>query len=121
METTKEQLVKTIKDWVRLDNEIRALKKEEESRRTDKKKVSESLMRIMRDNEIDCFDIKDGQISYIKKNVKKPITKKTLLETLSKYYNGDLMKATQLNEFILDNREEVIKETIVRKITKDDS
>jgi hypothetical protein len=39
---------------------------------------------------------------------------------LSKYYKGDILKATELNEFILDNREEVIKETLVRKISKDE-
>ena len=120
METTKDQLVKTIKEWVKLDNEIRTLKKEEEQRKTDKKKVSESLMSIMRDNEIDCFDIKDGQICYSKKSVKKPITKKNLLMILSKYYKGDLLRASELNEFILDNREETIKEVLVRKINKDD-
>ena len=40
--------------------------------------------------------------------------------TLSKYFKGDLLKATELNEFIIDNREEVIKESIVRKIKKDE-
>jgi hypothetical protein len=120
METTKDRLVKTIKEWVKLDNEMRALKKEEEQRKNDKKKVSELLMTIMREHEIDCFDIKDGQICYSKKSVKKPITKKNLLNILSKYYNGDLLKASEMNEFILDNREETIKETLVRKIIKDE-
>jgi hypothetical protein len=119
METTKEQLVKTIKEWVKLDNEIRTLKKEEQQRKQNKKNISENLINIMREHEIDCFDIKDGQICYIKKNVKKPITKKILMDLLSKYYNGDLLKASELNEFILDNREEVVKETIVRKVNKD--
>jgi hypothetical protein len=120
METTKDQLVKTIKEWVKLDNEIRALKKEEEQRKNDKKRISENLMSIMRDNQIDCFDLKDGQICYSKKNVKKPITTKTLINILAKYYKGDISKATELNEFILENREEVIKETLVRKIAKDE-
>ena len=97
METTKDRLVKTIKEWVKLDNEMRALKKEEEQRKNDKKKVSELLMTIMREHEIDCFDIKDGQICYSKKSVKKPITKKNLLNILSKYYNGDLLKASEVS------------------------
>ena len=116
---TKEQLVKTIKEWVKLDNEIRTLKKEEESRKTEKKKISENLMKIMKENEIDCFDIKDGQICYSKKNIKKPITKKALLDILAKYYKGDLLKASEINDFILENREEIVKETIVRKINID--
>jgi hypothetical protein len=114
---TKEQLIQTIKEWVRLDNETRALNKEIAQRKNEKKKISALLMETMKSNNIDCFDIKNGQICYTKKNIKKPITKKVLLEVLSKYYNGDLLKVNKLNEFIEDNREEVVKETIVRKIT----
>ena len=71
----------------------------------------------MRDNEIDCIDIKDGQLCYTKKNVKKPITKKVLLNILAKYFEGDIEKAEEIfNEFILNNREEITKESITRKL-----
>lgn len=116
---TKEQLIKTIKEWVKIDNDIRAIKKEATLREKDKKEISKKLMEVMRDNEIDCFDLKDGQITYTKKNVKKPITKKSLLDILSKYCNGDTIKAIEINNFIMDNREEVVKESIVRTIVKD--
>jgi len=113
---TKEQLVKTIKDWVKMDNEIRSLNKEINNRKNEKKKLSTLLIETMKKNEIDCFDIKDGQICYTKKNIKKPITKKVLMDILSNFYNGDISKASQLNNYIIDNREEVVKETIERKI-----
>lgn len=115
---TKEQLVKTIKDWVKLDNEIRKLQKEIKQRKDEKAKTSTILMETMKKNEIDCFDINNGQICYTKKNVKKPITKKVLLDILSKYYKGDVLKASEINNFILDNREETVKESIVLKVTK---
>ena len=76
---TKDQLIKTIKEWVKTDNEIRAFQKEVRKKQEEKKKISKDLMDVMVRNEIDCFDIKDGQIMYSKKNVKKPITKKNLL------------------------------------------
>jgi hypothetical protein len=116
---TKEHLIKTIKEWVRLDNDIRKLQKEEKQRKDDKKKISNVLMEIMKKNEIDVFDINDGQICYSKKNIKKPITQKILMNVLSDYFKGDMLKASELNEFIRDNREEVVHETIVRKIIKD--
>ena len=114
---TKEQLVKTIRDWVKIDNEIRSLNKELNNRKTEKKNLSTLLIETMKQNEIDCFDIKDGQICYTKKNIKKPITKKVLMDILSNFYNGDITKASELNNYIIDNREEVIKESIERKIT----
>ena len=118
---TKEQLIKTIKEWVRIDNEMRALQKEQSARKTEKKKISKELMEVMKKNEIDCFDIKDGQIMYTKKNVKKPITKKNLLTILSNFYKGDIEKAVEINDFIMDNREETIKESIVRKVFAQDT
>jgi hypothetical protein len=119
MDNTKEYLINTIKKWVKLDNEIKALKKEVSSRQTEKKGVSETLITLMKNNEIDCFDIKDGQICYNKKNIKKPITKKNLLDTLSKYFENDPLQATELNEFIQTNREEVVKEVLTIKTKKD--
>jgi hypothetical protein len=68
---TKEQLIKCVKDWVRIDNEIRVLQKEQAVRKNEKNTISKELMEVMKKNEIDCFDIKDGQIMYTKKNVKK--------------------------------------------------
>jgi hypothetical protein len=116
MEIEKNVLVNNIKEWVKLDNEIRALKSEEKIRVNAKKKINDNLMTIMKDHEIDCVDIKDGQICYNKKNVKKPITKKYLLQILSKYFDGDIDRAEDANDFILENREEIVKESITRKI-----
>ena len=113
---SKDKLIKTIQDGVRLDNEIRKLKKEEQTRKEDQKKLSAVLMEIMRTNEIDEVDINNGKLIYSKKNVKKPITSKILLSILSKFYKGDISKATEINDFIHENREEVVVESIVRQI-----
>lgn len=118
MAETKEQLVNIIKEWVKMDNEIRNLQKEIMSRKKEKAKMSTQLIDIMKKNEIDCFDLKDGQLLYSKKNIKKPITKKVLLDILNKYYNGDYMKASEVNDFILNNREETVQEVIIHKIDK---
>ena len=114
----KDQLVSIIKEWVKTDNEMRTLQQEMHKRKTEKKRVTQLLIDIMRNNQIDCFDINNGQILYKKKNVKQPITKSVLLEVLSTYYQGDSEKVNELNNFILGNRKVVTKETIVRKITE---
>ena len=74
----------------------------------------------MKDNEIDCFAINDGNLSYVKQNVKKPLNKKNLLDIISKFYDGDVLKANNLNNYIMDNREEYTKETIQRRLNKCD-
>lgn len=113
---TKEELVKALREWVKMDNDIRVLEKEVKKRRMQKKTISESLMHVMKQNEIDCFDINDGQILYKTTKTKKPITKASLLKTLSKYFNGNTVRAEEVNEFILENREEVVRESIHRVI-----
>ena len=45
------------------------------------------------------------------------MTKKVLFDVLSKYYEGDYMKANNMRDYILENREESTKETISRKIS----
>lgn len=115
---SKEQLLTIVREWVKTDNEMRTLQKELTKRKNEKKKVSITLMDVMKTNSIDAFDINGGQLCYTKRNVKKPITKKVLFGILSNYYKGDLEKAGQLNEFILENREETVKESIERKIEK---
>lgn len=116
--TTKEQLVQSIREWVKIDNEMRALKLEMNSRKKIKDTISANLVTVMKENQIDGFDINDGRIEYTKRNIKKPINKKMLLNILSQYYEGDDVKANTVNNFILQNREEVSKEVIIRKVDK---
>ena len=114
----KEQLIKIIKQWVTKDNEIRELQKEQTVRKVEKKKITNRLMEIMKTNNIDCFDINDGQIMYKKKDAKKAITQKNLLSVLQTFYKGDISKAEEINNYILENREKKTTESIIRKSTK---
>ncbi len=113
---TLEQLKNTIREWVRLDNEIRALNNELASRKTEKTIISKSLIAVMRENKLDQFDLKDGHLMYVKKNKKKPITQSQLLTLLSTYYKEDVAKAEEIHNYLLDNRTEVVEEKITRKI-----
>jgi len=114
---TKEQLINAIKEWVKLDNEIKALQTELKTRKTRQQKVSELLMETMKKENIDGVDLNNGkdQLCYTKKSVKKPITKSVLLNILSKYYEEDATKAIEVNTFIFENREVIVKECIQLK------
>jgi len=114
----KNTIVEYVKQWVKLDNEMRQLQNEIASRRKLKETVSTSLLNLMKNSEIDSFDIKNGRLEYITRTTKKPISKKMLQNILSKYYKGDNAKANELNNFILENREEVSKEILTRKVDK---
>jgi len=110
--------MKGVKEWVQIDNDILKLKAEIKGMNEKKKKLTTTLVSVMKQNEIDCFDLKDGSISYNKSTTKKPISGKTLMNALSQYFENDAKTAEKMTKFILDNREEQVKETIKRKIDK---
>lgn len=115
---TKEQLVNKIKEWLSIENEIKDLRAEIRELNNRKKGMTNDLMTVMKENNIDCFDIKGGCIIYKQSKVKKPINSKTLKNTLSIFFKNDNLKAEELTKYILENREEEIKESIKHKIER---
>lgn len=115
---TKEELVLNIKEWIKIDTDIATLQKELKEKKQSKKNITESLMTVMKKNEIECFDINGGSLQYKKNIVKKPLTAKTLMASLQSYYATTPQKAEEVTKFLLENREEQTKETIKRKIDK---
>ena len=116
----KVELIEKIKIWINLDDDIRALQGELREKRKERKQNSESLVRVMRENDIDCFDLDSngGKLIYTKRKIKKALSKKHLMTTLLKYFDNDKKQATNINAFIMDHREEKIEENIRRKIKK---
>jgi hypothetical protein len=115
---TKEELINSIKEWIKLDNDINRLNKESKDLKNKKKLLTNSLVNVMKTNKLECFDINDGKILYKKSKTKKPINSKMLLNTLKTYYNETPNIANELTELILNNREDVVRETIRRKVDK---
>ena len=115
---TKEQLVNNIKEWIKMDSEISELKQQIKEKNNKKKTLTENLVTVMKTNKIDCFDINGGALVYKTNKVKKPINGKTLLSALQNYYKSDPKIAEDLTKYVMDSREEQIKETIKRKIDK---
>jgi hypothetical protein len=118
MDVDKEVLVSTIKEWLQVDNDIREIQKAAKEYREKKKQLTEQLVHVMRENQIDNFDVKDGTLMYKCNKVKSPVNKKHLLTTLTKFFKDDTEQASDLCKFILDTREVKVKETIQRKINK---
>ena len=116
--STKEELINLIKEWIDADNNIKKLQDVVKVKKEQKKNLTEDLLKIMKENEIECFDINKGKLLYTQRKTKKAVSKKTLLETLNNYFKDNEGLATDLTSFILDSREEKITETIRRKNEK---
>jgi len=110
--TTKDELVSNIKEWIKMESDIEKLKAELKEKNKKKKDITEMLVKVMKNNAIDCFDIQNGSLIYKKRKVKKTISGKFLLQQLEEYYKEQPDLAKDITKHVLDNRIEVIKEDI---------
>jgi hypothetical protein len=115
---TKEQLKDHLRQWVRVENEISTLSAEIKKRKLIHQQLSASLLRVMKQNEIDCFDIANGRIVYSKTKTRAPLNNGQLKYALTTYYKDDVEKANSLTEFLLASRVEKTRESIKMKIPK---
>ena len=120
MDTNKNnsQLIDIVRKWVNIDNQLNKLNKLTKQLRLEKKNLNIDMIHIMKQNEIDIFDLKEGQIRYKQEKKKEPLNQKRLLSILSKHPTLEETQIVGLNDFIFKNRNEILKETITRKIPK---
>lgn len=115
---SKNELIINIKEQIKIDTDIAKLKTEIKEKVNKKKGISASLVKIMKNNSIDCFNINGGSLVYKQKKTKKTISAKFLLQQLEKYYKDQPEVAKDITQQVLDNRNEVIKDEIKLKIDK---
>jgi hypothetical protein len=115
---TKEELIQKIKEWLKIDNDIIRLNKDLKEFKKKQKVLTNTLVNVMKTNQLECVDINGGKILYKKSISKKPINSKMLLNTLKTFFSTNPSTADEVTDYILNNREIVIKETIKRKIDK---
>jgi len=113
----KQALIDTVKSWVTVDNQIRALSAKLRELRKEKKGKSEEMIKVMKTNDIDSFDLKDGQILYKMESKREALTQKKLLDILSKHPQLGEEQAKHLNQFIYDRRKVSEQAVISRKIS----
>lgn len=120
MNQSKEVLVKTIKEWMSIENDMKRIQREMKAFRERKKILSGNLVEIMKTNNVDCFDISEGKILYSKNNVKAPLNKKHILDCLNTYFSDNsTVQPEDVAKYILENRSTVVKEHIRHKPVKE--
>lgn len=115
----KEELLAHVKSWIHMDDEIARLRREMREKRLEKKTLTEALMEVMRANNIDCFDVGGGnKLLYTKHKTRKALSKKHLLECLGNFFQDNSEQAENLGKYIMDTREQKVRENIRRKTKK---
>ena len=115
--SSNEELSSIVKEFMKTTDTINSLQNEIKKQRKTKAILTEKLVSIMKSNNIDGFDISNGQLMYSKSKTKSSIGKKMLQETLRNYLNN-AETADQISSHILNSRQEKITESIRIKFDK---
>ena len=113
----KENLQSSVKEYLSLDDQIKALNKASKERRDRKKKLSESILSLMKQFEINNMNTSNGKLVYSVTKTKEPLNRKSLTRTLNIYF-GSSDKANELSKFVMENRKQIEKVQLKRKIFK---
>ena len=79
----KENLQSSVKEYLSLDDQIKALNKAVKERRDRKKKLSESILSLMKQFEINNMNTSNGKLVYSVTKTKEPLNRKSLTRTLN--------------------------------------
>jgi len=102
----KNKLQQNVKEYLSIDDEIKALNKAVLERKKKKKDLSEFILECMKKIEINHINVTGGKLSYSISKNKSPLNKQNITDSLSKYFN-DEQKAVEICKHILDTREKV--------------
>jgi len=108
---SREEIVKNIKAWMKADEEIKQLQKTIKEKKEIKKDAADVLIDVMKQNDLDSFDLKEGKLVHSQRKTKQSISKKFLQETLASYFKEET-KAEEMTNYILEQREERIKDEL---------
>ena len=116
---SKAELIEIIKQWRLLDEEIKSIQKEVKIRRNKKKELSDKLIKVMKTNDIECFDINNGKLLYTKSKLKESINKPYLMKVINEFFDDDeSIETEKVADFILESRNIKVKESIRCKLDK---
>lgn len=110
----KVNIVESVKEWIGIDNEMRVLTAELKKRRERKKQLSDALVSVLRDSDIDGWNTKEGKLEYVKTKTKSALNKQHIRASLLKFIT-DEDQVDAMTQFIYESRIVTEKESIKRK------
>jgi len=114
---SKEQLKKAVNEYLDLDNQISTLQKAIKERKDKKQKLSQLILSVMKENDIDQMNMNNNKLVYTVSQCKTPLNKNYLNTVLSDYFKNN-EKAIDVINHILNNRKKVEKVRLKRDVDK---
>ena len=90
--TGQTRLVESVKNWLQIDTEIKQLQTEIRKRRKMKKEMTDSLVQIMKSQDIEIMNAGESQLIRTEKKTKSALSKKHLITSLLQFFKEDKEK-----------------------------
>jgi uncharacterized membrane protein YgcG len=101
----RELLVDSIREWLRVENEIKMLNAELKKRRARKRELSQYLSSVMKVSDTDQYKTKQGNINLSVEKRPQYIGKNFLMRAIGGFFHDDPYLAKDLIEHVLESRE----------------
>lgn len=97
-DSASSQVKETLKQWIALDDELRALQKRSKEIRTEKQTLSETVLAFMRENDVNDFKLEGnsaGTITRSVRSVKPGIKRNTIRTQLLLHFSDQPQKVSE--------------------------
>lgn len=111
---SQSHVVDSVKEWFKIDNELRVLQAEIKLRKERKKDLTDALVNVLRDSDIDGWNTKEGKLEYVKTKTKTALNKQHIRAALAKFITSE-DQVDAMTQFIYESRGVKEKESIKRK------
>ena len=102
-ELITEEFVEIVKNWVKIDDEIREKNNQIKELKDEKKEYETFILEFMQNNHENVINISDGKLRVNKSSTKAALKQESIQSSLFDL-TRDPNKALQMTKYILDNR-----------------
>ena len=101
-----------LKEWLTLEDELKILGNAMREKRKRMGILQGLITKTMKGHKIARVNIKSGAILYQNKQTKESMGKKFIISKLTEYFKGDIIKATEIYNYLEEKRGKKTKENI---------
>jgi hypothetical protein len=101
-----------LKEWLILEDELKVLANAVKEKKKRMGILQGLITKTMKGHKIARVNIKSGAILYQNKQTKESMGKKFIISKLTEYFKGDIIKATEIYNYLEEKRGKKTKENI---------
>ena len=101
-----------LKEWLTLEDELKILSAAVREKKKRMGILQGLITKTMKGHKIARVNIKSGAILYQNKQTKESMGKKFIISKLTEYFKGDIVKATEIFNFLEEHRGKKTKDNI---------